>query len=349
MSFEALLWATNDAPIADVNEFAVLAMLAEEADSDGCNAFPSRTTMANRTHIDPKTVLRTLQRLESRGLISKGDQGAAAYLRADRRPVVYDLLIPYSWFPSIERINKERRDRGRPPLNPQDRPSIAAPPEKTRRSDLGKERPRKDTNPRGDSEVPRTEVHGVTVSPERGDSESDTGGLRVTRTSPLILSPEPLSSRIPLQARPEPAAGVEKRETAPPEDDGKGLVQQLAQEHRVQPADIEAVLAAVRREGLIRSVRGWAGSDTGRADITDRLDQARRMQASRMPAGRLGNPEALDALSGVDDRPECACGALLRPNEESCGRCRDQQIEPQVGAGFQEFRAARERARHASR
>lgn len=188
MSFEALLWATNDAPIADVNEFAVLAMLAEKADPDGCNAFPSRTTMALRTHIDPKTVLRTLQRLESRGLITKGDQEAAAYLRADRRPVVYDLMIPYSWFPRIDRINKERQDRGRPLLTPQVRPDIAAPPEKTRRSDLGRERPRKGANPRGDSEVPRDEVHGVTVSPERGDSESGTGGLRVTRTSPLILS-----------------------------------------------------------------------------------------------------------------------------------------------------------------
>lgn len=27
MSFEAVLWATNDAPIANVNEFAVLTML----------------------------------------------------------------------------------------------------------------------------------------------------------------------------------------------------------------------------------------------------------------------------------------------------------------------------------
>lgn len=45
VSFEAVLWATNDAPIANVNEFAVLMMLAEKADPDGCNAFPSRPTV----------------------------------------------------------------------------------------------------------------------------------------------------------------------------------------------------------------------------------------------------------------------------------------------------------------
>lgn len=195
MSFEAVLWATNDAPIADVNEFAVLVMLAERADPDGCTTFPSRPTMAERTHIDPKTVLRTLQRMEKRRLIGKGDQSAAAYLRRDRRPVVYDILIPFAWFPNIDRINKERAEKGKPPLTPQSRPPIVAPPAKVRRSDLGKKRPRKKSEARGDSESPRedgdAEDHGVTVSPARGDSESVTGGLRDTRTSSLNLSCEP--------------------------------------------------------------------------------------------------------------------------------------------------------------
>jgi hypothetical protein len=207
VSFDALLWATNDAPIADVNEFAVLMMLAEKADADGCNAFPSRPTMASRTHIDPKTVLRTLQRLEGRGLIAKGDQSAAAYLRADRRPVVYDLMIPYSWFSNIDRINRERADRGRSPLTREGRPDLAAPPEKRRRSDLGRKRaPR--AGERGDYESPRAEegvfADGGTLSPERGDSQSGTGGLVVTQPSPLTLSEEPSSSPSVPHGGPEP-------------------------------------------------------------------------------------------------------------------------------------------------
>ncbi|MFD6149455.1 helix-turn-helix domain-containing protein [Streptomyces sp. NPDC060243] len=196
MSIEALLWATSDAPIANVNEFAVLVMLAEKADPDGCAAFPSQQTVAARTTVDPKTVKRTLAALERRGLIGLGDQRAAQYLRADRRPKVYDLLIPYGWFPNIERINKERGQRGRPPLTPASRPPIQGAPEKARRSDAGKPRKRaEDTTERGDSQSPRAEgpveTHGGTVSPSRGDSQSGAGGLVVTRTSPLNLPLEP--------------------------------------------------------------------------------------------------------------------------------------------------------------
>nr|AFH75162.1 replication initiation protein [Streptomyces sp. W75] len=203
MSFEAVLWATSDAPIANVNEFAVLTMLAEKADSDGCGAFPSRSTLASRTKVDPKTVQRTLAALVSRKLIGLGDQQAASYIRADRRPTVYDLLIPYDWFPNVERINGERAEKGRPPLTRAGRPAIAPAPEKARRSDRGSKRVAKkpaadvpkDVTERGDSESPRVsgslELHGGTVSPARGDSESGTGGLRDPRTSPLTLSSEP--------------------------------------------------------------------------------------------------------------------------------------------------------------
>jgi hypothetical protein len=200
MSFEAVLWATNDAPIANVNEFAVLTMLAEKADPDGCNAFPSRPTIAARTTVDPKTVLRALQAMEARGLIAQGDQRAAEYIRADRRPVVYDLLIPYSWFPNIDRINKERQERGRHPLTRSTRPAIAPAPEKKQRSDKGKPRAKKQSadqfeSLRRDFESPRDEDgYGVTLSPARGGSQSGTGGLKVTRTSLVTLSTTPNNS-----------------------------------------------------------------------------------------------------------------------------------------------------------
>ncbi|MFG2631061.1 hypothetical protein [Streptomyces sp. NPDC048473] len=200
MSFEAVLWATNDAPIANVNEFAVLTMLAEKADPDGCNSFPSRPTVAARTTVDPKTVLRALQAMEARGMIAQGDQRAAEYIRADRRPVVYDLLIPYSWFPNIDRINRERQERGRPPLTRSTRPDIAPAPEKKQRSDKGKPRAKKQPaeqreSSRGDFESPRdSDGYGVTLSPARGDSQSGTGGLQVTQTSPVTLSTTPNDS-----------------------------------------------------------------------------------------------------------------------------------------------------------
>ncbi|MCX4885898.1 helix-turn-helix domain-containing protein [Streptomyces sp. NBC_00847] len=196
MSFEAVLWATSDAPIANVNEFAVLVMLAEKADSDGCSAFPARATVAARTTVDPKTVQRTINALAARKLIGPGNPKAAEYIRADRRPSVWDLLIPYGWFPNIERINKERVEKGKSPLTRENRPPIAPPPAKKTRSDKGRKRGREQADERGDSQSTRSEgplgAHGGTVSPVRGDSESGTGGLEDPRTSPYEPDVEPV-------------------------------------------------------------------------------------------------------------------------------------------------------------
>jgi hypothetical protein len=179
-----MLWALKDAPVADTLERVVLVTLAERcARADGCTAFPSRDTIAQTALADPKTVQRVLRRLETRGLIAKGDQSAARYLRADRRPTVWDLLIPYSWFPNPERMNAERAQAGLPPLTPADRPDVALPPERKKRADAGKTRSKE----RGDSESPRDEGDGGTASPERGDYESHTGGLEAPRTSPKNL------------------------------------------------------------------------------------------------------------------------------------------------------------------
>lgn len=184
MSLDPILWALKDAPVADTLERVVLVALAERcARADGCTAFPSRDTLADTALADPKTVQRVVRRLETRGLIAKGDQSAARYLRADRRPVVWDLLIPYSWFPNPERMNTERAQAGLRPLTPTDRPDIAPPPERKKRADAGKARP-KTSEERGDSESPRD---GGTASPSRGDYESRTGGLEAPRTSPKNL------------------------------------------------------------------------------------------------------------------------------------------------------------------
>ncbi|MFJ2477743.1 helix-turn-helix domain-containing protein [Streptomyces sp. NPDC087659] len=174
------------APIADVNEFAVLMMLAEKAGEDGCSSFPSRQTISERTRVDPRTVLRALQRLEERRLIAKGDQRAAEYLRKDRRPVVYDLLIPVSWYSrdQLAKVNADRARRGLEPLSPELRPDIEQAPEKSRRSDLKKPNPRRsrkshppetsrEETPRGVSETSREET-------PRGVSETGTGCLEDT-------------------------------------------------------------------------------------------------------------------------------------------------------------------------
>lgn len=214
MSLDPILWAMKDAPTADINEWGTLLCLAEAADEDGCNAFPSVKTMAAYAKISTRTVQRALGSMVERKLIAEGDQRAAQYIPEYRRPTVYDLLIPYDWFRDIDRTNAFRARLGRRPLTPADRPPIKPAPPKRKRADAGQPRPKKATEDsategeqegrlvvapveNGPSEGGRLEVtrvenpetgvttsQGVTPSPEWGDFKSEEGRLEVTQPTP---------------------------------------------------------------------------------------------------------------------------------------------------------------------
>lgn len=231
MSLDPILWAMKDAPVADVEEWAVLVCMAEHAHEDGSSSMPSVPTMARRTKLSERCVRTRLVALEERRLIGRGDQSVADVYPADRRPVVWDLLIPLYWFPNLSRVIESRASRGLGPLTEADRPPIVDPPVKRRRRDFGVPKKPRDgggddggngfdvtTSPvvNGDgvtdspvddvttspvvehddvttshAEDLLDDVDGVTTSPERGDYKSRTGCTAVTQTSPTNLPKEP--------------------------------------------------------------------------------------------------------------------------------------------------------------
>ncbi|MET7816269.1 helix-turn-helix domain-containing protein [Streptomyces sp. NPDC005395] len=177
MAFEPHLWATHDSPVKDTTERLILIALADKADADGCNTFPSKKTIAKVALCDEKTVQRKLGDLRKRKLIDYGDQEAARYIEKRYRPKVYDMLIPYSWYgpERITRVNAERAGKGLPPLTPENRPPIADAPERTVRSDKGKPRPKKATAGKakqGGQTVPPRSGAGGTDNPPSGGTES---------------------------------------------------------------------------------------------------------------------------------------------------------------------------------
>jgi hypothetical protein len=96
-------WALSAAPIPrdrrDASSLAiVLVGLANHADPDGRNAFPSLRRLAGYTRLSERTVRYALRALEDLGLISPSDPNiVAAYIkRADRRPNGYDLALERS-------------------------------------------------------------------------------------------------------------------------------------------------------------------------------------------------------------------------------------------------------------
>ena len=74
---------------------AVLVGLANHADPDGRNAFPSLARLAQYTRLSERSVRYALRGLQDLGLIRPSDPDiVAAYVkRADRRPNGYDLAI----------------------------------------------------------------------------------------------------------------------------------------------------------------------------------------------------------------------------------------------------------------
>ncbi len=101
MSIEAINWALDTAPIPtnrrDASSLAiVLVGLANHADPDGRNAFPSLNRLMHYTRLSERSVRYALRALEELGLIrrSADQEIVAAYRkRADRRPNNYDLVI----------------------------------------------------------------------------------------------------------------------------------------------------------------------------------------------------------------------------------------------------------------
>ncbi|WP_308196321.1 helix-turn-helix domain-containing protein [Nocardioides bruguierae] len=92
MSIEAMTWALS-VKVGDPRGKLVLQSLANHAHKDGRHAFPSKATMAEDAECSERTVVRILQRLQAQGLIRQGDQRQVAYIRADRRPTVWDLAM----------------------------------------------------------------------------------------------------------------------------------------------------------------------------------------------------------------------------------------------------------------
>ena len=86
MSVEAISWAIREAPVTNPTDQLVLLVLAEHAQPDGTDAFPSTTTLMDETKLGRSTLFRTLTRLKDQGLIAAaGERG--------RGVVVYRLAL----------------------------------------------------------------------------------------------------------------------------------------------------------------------------------------------------------------------------------------------------------------
>lgn len=90
----AVLWALDEAPDVPPNLLAALIAIARYADENGRGAHPSASTIAAHIRKSERHAKRDLGELAKLGLLVPGNQRIVAYIRADRRPAVYDLPMP---------------------------------------------------------------------------------------------------------------------------------------------------------------------------------------------------------------------------------------------------------------
>ncbi|ROP40725.1 helix-turn-helix domain-containing protein [Saccharothrix texasensis] len=120
MSLEAITWALNRAPIPrdrrDASSLAVVLLgLANHADPQGRNAFPSLSTLVRYTRLSERSVRYAVRSLEGLELIRPSDPViVAAYIkRTDRRPNGYDLAVE-----RVEAVdNSGNEGQGLPPAD----------------------------------------------------------------------------------------------------------------------------------------------------------------------------------------------------------------------------------------
>jgi hypothetical protein len=289
MSYFAQAWA-EEAPVADVYERAIITLMSHRARNDGTGAYPSVKTMSRYALCDEKTIERRVRALRKRRMIALGDQALAQHLPADKRPQVYDLQIPFSWYSAAQlgQVNRERADRGAGPLTETDRPPLPpAPPRKTR-ADRGTTRTR----------APRT---------ARRQPSADDG------------SDDPAPAARPAPA-PEPAGGLQVPSAADLGPSGEGTTSPLAGGLQVPGrGDYKTPNTVLERE----TVRGTAGgpppappdclgSQNRGAEATGNRGRSGRVVAARLTRARAPRPHAGTRASGPH-RPGSVLVTVMAP------------------------------------
>lgn len=267
MSIEAMTWALN-ANVGDATRKLVLIGYANHAHKDGRNAWAAKSTVAEYVNCSVKTVTRHVQALIADGWLREGDQQQVAHLRADRRPVVYDLAMTEA----TRREWAEEASTGRTDiLSPRDAATTAG-----------------DSDERGDNLTGRDGAHGGTHGgtpvTERGDTAVS---HKPSRTKEL--PPTPPASGGPATAATHPDQPRCQRHTTPqPNCRGCGTTnRQLAEQARRAKAE-QARRAEAERFAQARATATATSIDVASPTFRGPRDQARACIAASKAARKAG-------------------------------------------------------------
>lgn len=109
MSVEVMTWVWKHSSAEGTDRLVLLA-IADSADDDGTNAWPSEVTLADKCRVSERTVRRSIRALESLGvLVVEPHAGGKPETRRDRRPNRYTVRMATG---QIDRPDMVREDTG---------------------------------------------------------------------------------------------------------------------------------------------------------------------------------------------------------------------------------------------
>ncbi len=107
MSIKVMTWVWDHSPATGTDHMVLLA-IADAADDDGTNAWPSEATLAHKARVSERTVRRSLRALEELGVLTvELHEGGRPETRRDRRPNRYTVRMTTG---QIDRPDIERED-----------------------------------------------------------------------------------------------------------------------------------------------------------------------------------------------------------------------------------------------
>lgn len=107
------MWVLHHAPVSGTDKVLLLG-IANHADSEGGNAWPSVHTLAKYANVSERSVQQSLRKLEESGLIRVRRQaGGLRDTRDDRRPNLYEVVMGQPALPvGVKRSSPRRRRDG---------------------------------------------------------------------------------------------------------------------------------------------------------------------------------------------------------------------------------------------
>lgn len=88
-----MVWVLHESPTSGTDKVLLLG-IANHADAEGHNAWPSVATLAKYSNLEPRGVKKALRRLEEQGHIKiLENRGGNADTRSDRRPNRYSIVM----------------------------------------------------------------------------------------------------------------------------------------------------------------------------------------------------------------------------------------------------------------